>query len=80
MYNGHKNYNCWNVSLYIDNEYSLYDLTRRSFKLGFKKDHIASIIFCEMLALYGTHTPDNVRITFSNVREHLRNLTRKDFE
>lgn len=49
-YNGHKNYSCWNVSLYIDNEYELYKELQRLLNAkvwtgGYKysKDHIAEI-------------------------------------
>ena len=79
MYNGHKNYNCWNVSLYIDNEYGLYMIMVSLFRRGLTKDLIAVELMNYMIYFYGTHTPDNVRITLSAVREHLRGLTRKDF-
>ena len=80
MYKGHKNYNCCNVSLYIDNEYCLHMVMVSLFRRGLTKDLIAVELMEYMIHLYGTHTPDNVRITFSGVREHLRNLTRKDFK
>ena len=92
-YNGHKNYNCWNVSLYIDNEYPLYLALRDLLQTDKSKDIIAAemvTIMSEYFSGYGGatgytypveygRTPDNVKITFNAVREHLRGLDRKDY-
>ena len=55
-YNGHKNYSCWNVSLYIDNEYYLYKelqrlLNKQSWTGGYEytKDQIAHIFMPFMI-------------------------------
>jgi hypothetical protein len=67
MYNGHKNYNHWNVSLYIFNEYPLYIEAVRLVKL-FTKDRAAHYLLDYCIELYGDTTPDGVKWTYSSVR------------
>lgn len=79
-YNGHKNYNCWNVSLYIDNEYPLYKELQSALKSDCTKDEIATMFVQQMKYYFGSsETPDGVKITFAAVREHLRNVDRNDY-
>ena len=88
-YQGHKNYNCWNISLWIDNEYDLYKCLQRLLITDKSKDQIASEMVEVMNQYFETnyqthdlkkgHTPDGVKITFSNVREHLRQLKRNEY-
>lgn len=47
-YNGHKNYNHWNVSLWINNDEGLYDLALSARKNTTNLDH-AVIYFLESL-------------------------------
>ena len=90
-YNGHKNYNCWNISLYIDNEYALYTALRTFLMdTDLTYDEIAVAMMQIMTAYfeggcngytevkYG-YTPDDVKITFSAVREHLRGIKRNQY-
>ncbi|QDP46467.1 MAG: hypothetical protein GOVbin3250_37 [Prokaryotic dsDNA virus sp.] len=90
-YNGHKNYNCWNISLYIDNEYPLYTALRTFLMdTDLTYDQIAHSMLQIMTAYFAGgcggysdvqygYTPDNVKITFSAVREHLRGIKRNDY-
>jgi hypothetical protein len=64
-YNGHKNYNCWNVSLWINNDEGLYRLMKDCLRL-FKTKDLATFAF---LSNVDTHTPDGVRYTFASVRK-----------
>lgn len=64
MYNGHKNYNHWNVSLWINNDEGLYRLMQRCI-LHAKNKNLATYTFLNNV---DSHTPDGVRYTFSSVR------------
>ncbi len=63
-FNGHKNYNHWNVSLWINNDESLYQLALESIKSTNTRDKAVE----RMLRLLGTHTPDGARYSKSSVR------------
>lgn len=62
-YNGHKNYNYWNVSLWLFNDEGLYSLVRNHCHKG-TKDEATKRILEELPET----TPDGVRYTFSSVR------------
>jgi hypothetical protein len=66
QYNGHKNYNYWNVSLWLFNDEGLYGLVRDSLKKG-NKDLAAKML----LEVLPEKTPDGVKYNFSNVRAAL---------
>lgn len=79
-YNGHKNYNCWNVSLYIDNEYDIYQKIASLIKRRhLTKDTIATLALSILTNFYGDTTPDGVKFTYSNVREYFRRLDRSEY-
>ena len=63
-FNGHKNYNHWNVSLWINNDESLYQLAMECIKSTNTRDKAVE----RMLRLLGTHTPDGARYSKSSVR------------
>lgn len=71
-YNGHKNYNCWNVSLWLNNDEGLYRLMKEC--LGYtwnsraNKDSAAHMFIRIMHKRKTPKTPDGVRYTFSSVR------------
>ena len=66
-FNGHKNWNHWNVALWINNDQGLYDLaweaTRR-----YSRDEAARRI----LDALPPATPDGAPYTFTSVRAALR--------
>ena len=62
-YNGHKNYNHWNVSLWINNDEGLYRLAR-----AFKRSHGIAEGARHMLADLPAKTPDGAPYSLSSVR------------
>ena len=64
MYNGHKNYNAWNVALWLFNDEGLYNTMKHVFRIYPNKDTAAR----ELLSLLPEKTPDGVKYTFTNVR------------
>ena len=66
-YQGHKNYNHWNVSLYLFNEYPLYKMMCREVRIARNRDHAARAILKQL----PSHTPDGVEYTFTTVRAAL---------
>lgn len=68
-YNGHKNWNYWNVSLWVNNDEGLY---RRAKELSRKhgKAEAARRLVAELPAV----TPDGAHYTVSAVREALTGM------
>jgi hypothetical protein len=69
-YNGHANYNAWNVSLWINNDEGLYDLARDCIRQNrrYGRDRAAQQ-FVECMQDCGAHkTPDGVPYSKTNVR------------
>jgi len=62
-YNGHKNYNYWNVSLWLFNDEGLHNLVRNHCRKG-TKDEAAKRILEELPET----TPEGVKYSFSSVR------------
>ena len=69
-YNGHRSWNAWNVSLWINNDEGLY---RRAVDLAEQHglDKAARIMAREM---QGEKTPDGGRYNLTCIREALRGL------
>ena len=66
-YQGHKNYVHWNVSLYIFNEYALYQEACMLCKRYSKQEAAAHILqVCRMWS--GDLTPDGAKWSYSAVR------------
>lgn len=63
-YNGHKNYNAWNVSLWIYNDEGLYNLARDILRTSKSKDIAAR----KMLASLPEKTPDGVKYSLTNIK------------
>jgi len=64
-YNGHKNYNHWNVALWINNDEGLHNLARECVSVA--KNRAAAVN--DFLALVGsTKTPDGAPYSKSAVR------------
>ena len=67
-YNGHKNYNYWNVSLWINNDEGLYNLAREMIRTYTSKARAAQY-FCDALQAQGiAKTPDGAKYTVSAVK------------
>lgn len=70
-YNGHKNYNHWNVSLWINNDANLYRMARKYvlFKgRSYSKDDCAKAMLCELRDMGITHTPDGAKYSVTSIR------------
>lgn len=68
-YNGHKNWNHWNVSLWISNDEGLYLLAKQYLRHG-TKDEAAR----NLLEVLPSKTPDGAPYSFSSVRAALQDL------
>jgi hypothetical protein len=79
MYNGHKNWNCWNVALWLANTEELYFTMRNLLKQKTKDE--SAVIFVQIMKDYfgSETTPDGAKITFSSIREHLKGVDRNDY-
>lgn len=64
MFNGHKNYNHWNVSLWINNDERLYLLAKDCIRWSLNRSHAADLF----LSMVGSHTPDGAPYSRSSVR------------
>lgn len=73
MYQGHKNYNAWNVSLYLFNEEPLYREMCRVVNSSRTLDRAAERL---MEQLAGEKTADGVPYTKTNVRLALQHWER----
>ena len=71
-YNGHRSWNAWNVSLWINNDEGLYrlavDFVTEARRHGGDLEAAARVL----LAVLPTTTPDGARYNFTCVREALR--------
>ena len=67
-YNGHKNWNFWNVSLWIGNDEGLYNLARDTVRQCGNRDQAARSIVQQLADCGQTKTPDGAPYTVSAVR------------
>jgi len=67
-YQGHKNWNHWNVSLWINNDEGLYTEARAFIRKYGNRDHAAK----RLMQVYSdcgiTHTPDGAPYSVSSIR------------
>lgn len=74
-YNGHKNWNHWNVSLWINNDEGLYRLARDHVRnCSGTRDKAAQNMMDELSDLGITKTPDGA--PYSNGRDVIHNAPR----
>ena len=67
-FNGHKNWNHWNVSLWINNDEGLY-LTAREFKRRYHtQENAARSLFNYLTDAQVTKTPDGAPYSISAIR------------
>ena len=66
-YNGFKNWNHWNVSLWINNDEGLY-LTARAYSRRASRDVAARAMLDALHDMGVTHTPDGAPYSVSSIR------------
>ena len=67
-YNGHKNWNHWNVSLWINNDEGLYYMAKE-YANNYRKEAAARLMFHQLTVLQNiTKTPDGARYSVSSIR------------
>ena len=66
-YNGHKNWNHWNVSLWLFNDETTYRLMRFCVRHNHTLDDAAHALLRHLVA----HTPDGAPYTFTSIRAAL---------
>jgi len=66
-YNGHRNWNWWNVSLWIGNDEGLYNIARSAIRRNRTRDEAAR----EIMEVLPAKTPDGAPYSFSAVRAAL---------
>jgi hypothetical protein len=75
-YAGHKNWNHWNVSLWLNNTETLYFAMQTWIKASKNKDTAArAMLYALTSGQFGPptkETPDGARYTFSSVRAAMR--------
>lgn len=68
-FNGHKNWNHWNVSLWINNDEGLHNIARHFVRSTTTKDSAADRMLTHLRAEAGTtHTPDGAPYSISSIR------------
>lgn len=73
-YNGHKNWNHWNVSLWINNDEGLYNMARE-FAIHSVNREQAAASMLNRLANYGiTHTPDGAPYSKTTILAAMRGI------
>lgn len=72
-YNGHKNYNYWNVSLWINNDEGLYKLAQDCVKMSNKEDAAALFVFA-MQKMDMPMTPDGVKWSVASVKAAMEEM------
>lgn len=67
-YNGHKNWNYWNVSLWINNDQGLYNLAKRCIKDADNRERAAENMLGYLQHDNNYGTPDGALYNKSNIR------------
>lgn len=73
-FNGHKNWNYWNVSLWINNDAGLYRQASYLCRIHSKSD-AATLMYSSLVEDLGvTHTPDGAPYSVSSIRSAMAEL------
>lgn len=70
QYNGHRSWNSWNVSLWLNNDERLYNLMRECIKESKSRRRAARM----MLSQLPQRTPDGARYNLTCIMEAMREL------
>ena len=72
-YQGHKNWNHWNVALWIMNDWKAYKFADYCVETSMNRDQAARwvLMFCQRK--WGPKTPDGAPLSFTSVRAALAN-------
>lgn len=70
-YNGHKNWNHWNVSLWINNDEGLYRLAKDCIRRTSNRDEAARMM---LDALDAARTPDGAPYSVSAIKSAMREM------
>jgi hypothetical protein len=73
-YNGHKNYNHWNVSLWINNDASLYSMAKFNVSGTCNLTDAARGMLADLHELGMSHTPDGAPYSVSSIKAALRDI------
>ena len=72
-YNGHKNWNHWNVSLWINNDHGLYLLACEYARLYMRK-YAAKMMLNTLKETGQTHTPDGAPYSKTTILAAMRGI------
>jgi hypothetical protein len=67
-YNGHRNWDYWNVSLWINNDERLYTLSRDYVRHYRSKTQAAAALLDVLISQGIAKTPDGARYTMASIR------------
>ena len=70
-YNGHKNWNHWNVSLWINNDEGLYTLARDCVRRTSTRARASHAVLDALHDAGITHTPDGAKYSLTSIRAAL---------
>jgi len=73
-YNGHKNWNHWNVSLWINNDESLYRLALECVRRAPNKNDAAQEMLDYMGGMGQAKTPDGAPYSVTTIRAAIREM------
>ena len=73
-YQGHKNYNHWNVSLWINNDEGLYRMAKSAINRNRGKKNARYAAAYDLLGLLPDKTPDGVKYSVTTLQAAMRDM------